>query len=115
MQDTHKKAQREEKELEIRELSLSLSSDRKSCIYRKKKAVFNPATVPLVPTFNESEVDGSFKTFESLARRNKWLENQWVSLFVPKLVGKAYMVYNNLDRDNYADKKFNCRCLLYNC
>ena len=39
-------------------------------------------------------------------KRNEWLEDQWVSLLVPKLVGRAYRVYNSLDdQNNYADIK----------
>lgn len=71
------------------------------------KKEFNPAiAAPLVPMFDETDVDGSFKAFESVARRNEWPEDQWVSLLVPKLIGKAYRVYNSLcDQNEYKELK----------
>ena len=71
-------------------------------------SAFSPAAAAsrLVPTFDESDVDGSFKAFERVANHNEWPEDQWASLLVPKLAGKAYRVYNSLsDPDNYAEIK----------
>ena len=74
---------------------------------KKILSAFSPAAAaPLVPTFDESDVDGSYKAFERVANRNEWPEDQWVSLLVPNLAGKAYRVYNSLgDQDNYAEIK----------
>ncbi|ORD93237.1 hypothetical protein ECANGB1_552 [Enterospora canceri] len=102
------KAQREDKELEIRVLTAQNESKfrQEEIDLKKKLSAFNPAiAAPLVPTFDESDVDGSFKAFESVARRNEWPNDQWVSLLIPKLVGKAYRVYNSLDQANYEDIK----------
>ncbi|ORD93070.1 hypothetical protein ECANGB1_1400 [Enterospora canceri] len=102
------RSQREDKELEIRGLTAQNESKfrQEEIDLKKKLSAFNPATAaPLVPTFDESDVDGSFKAFESVARRNEWPDDQWVSLLIPKLVGKAYRVYNSLDQANYEDIK----------
>ena len=102
---------RQEKELEMQELTLKNDAKFRGeeIDLKKKLASFNPATAaPLVPSFDESDVDGSFRAFESVAHRNEWPQEQWVSLLVPKLVGIAYRVYNNLgDKVDYEEIKSN--------
>ena len=68
-------------------------------------SAFSPAAAaPLVPSFEEPDVDGSFKAFERVAKSNEWPEHQWVSLLAPTIAGKAHRVYNSLcDQDNYAE------------
>lgn len=80
-----------------------------------KQSAFKPAeAATLVPTFDETDVDGSFRAFESVAQRNDWPREQWISLLAPKLVGKAYRVYNNLDGEvEYKEFKHYSKCLFY--
>lgn len=69
----------------------------------------NPST--LIPNFSEDDVDGFFKTFERLAERHGWPEEDRMSFVAPKLIGKAQRVYNSLDRpDDYHYAK---RQILY--
>ena len=45
--------------------------------------------VPLVPPFNESEVDKCFQHFEIVARNLKWPTYQWLLLLQIVLRGKS--------------------------
>lgn len=97
------------KDLEVKEKEISLTSDfkNKEVALKEKLATFNPAkATTLVPAFDESDVDGSFKTFENIAKKNQWPEDRWLSVLVPKLCGKASRVYNSLEcTDDYNDVK----------
>ena len=87
------------KELQIRELEVQNDSKFKEMEIdlKEKMTVFNATKVSsLVPNFDETDVDSSLKSFESVARRHHWPEDQWISLLVPKLTGKAYRVYSSL-------------------
>ena len=53
-----------------------------------------------LPAFVKEDVDSYFKTFERIAVQNEWPEDKWLSILVPKLVGKAYKVYATLDSDS---------------
>ena len=105
------KAEQLQAEKEIKQLALQNDAKFRGeeINLKKQLASFTPATAaPLVPPFDESDVDGSFRAFESVARRNGWPQDQWVSLLVPKLVGKAYRVYNSIsDEVEYEEIKSN--------
>ncbi|MPC54835.1 hypothetical protein E2C01_048764 [Portunus trituberculatus] len=81
--------QLQKKEFEIRELNAQNDSRfrQEEIDLKRQLSAFNAATAaPLVLTFDESDVDSSFKAFEGIARCNKWPEDQWASLLVPKLI-----------------------------
>ena len=45
-----------------------------------------------LPALVEENVNSYFRTFEIIAVQNEWPEEKWLSILVPKLVGKAYKV-----------------------
>lgn len=53
--------------------------------------------LPLVPSFLESDPDGSFRNFEKTAEHFKWPRTEWTWLLQPKLNGKAAVTFSNLD------------------
>ena len=52
----------------------------------------------LLPPFDETNVDGYFTTFESLAGIEEWPRDQWLIILYPKFVGKAQRVFNTLEQ-----------------
>jgi len=54
----------------------------------------------LVSPFNEQDPDSYFRDFEKTALHLKWPRVQWTWLLKTKLVGKAAIVYNNLDNND---------------
>lgn len=95
----------------MREKEVTLTSDFKSkeVALKEKLADFNPDSASsLVPSFTETYVDGSFRSYEKIERKNNMPEDQWVSVLVPKLSCKAQRVYNSLDQpDDYDNVKQN--------
>ena len=67
---------------------------------KKKQEKFDLAkNSKLVSPFNEQDPDNYFRTFEKTANHLKWPKEQWTWLLQTKLVGKAAIAYNNLDRN----------------
>ncbi len=57
----------------------------------------------LVSPFNEQDPDSYFRHFEKTALHLKWPKVQWTWLLQTKLIGKAAIVYNNLDNNDDYD------------
>ena len=70
----------------------------------KKQEKFDLAkNSKLVAPFNEQDPDNYFRTLEKTANHLKWPKEQWTWLLQTKLVGKAAIAYNNLDRNEDYD------------
>lgn len=53
-----------------------------------------------MPACIETVVGIYFRTFEKIAEQSEWKENKLLSIFVCKLVGKAYKVYVSSDKES---------------
>lgn len=83
------------KELEIKELEARGNQSLKE----RELSKFKPTKATgLLPSFDESDVDSYFRSFERLADKHNWPEDQWVTILVPKLVGKALRVFHSLNQ-----------------
>ena len=114
-----KRAQREVqeriklRELELREMQIKNDLEIKGkelqtqeLINKTKNRFKASEATTLLPTFDETNVDGYFRTFESLAGINNWPEDQWLIILYPKFTGKAQRVFNTLEQfDNYQTVK----------
>lgn len=65
----------------------------------------------MIPNFDEGDIEGSFNLFERLATKNEWPKEQWMTLIAPKLTGKSFRIFMNLDQPE--DYDFVKKQLLY--
>lgn len=64
---------------------------------------FNPCKATnLLPMFDKDDLDGYFHTIERIAKKNYWPTDQWRTVLVPKLTGKAHNIFYALEQpDDY--------------
>lgn len=96
------------RQLEVRELEIKANLNLKEQ-ESKFQIRFDPVkATKLLPSFDESDLDGYFQTFERLADKHHWPEEDWLTVLIPKLSGKALKVFNSLDQpDDYFTVKEN--------
>lgn len=90
--------------LEERKIQNELEKKSKEGEYRLKreqeKKRFKPSEASLLLPVFVDDVDSYFRAFEKIAEQNEWPRDKWLSILVPRLVGKAYRVYASADSDN---------------
>lgn len=84
-------------ELEFKHRELDQNRDLETRKLYKKSQFDLKKAVTLVPSFTESDPDGFFRSFEKTAIHLEWPKSEWPWLIQRALVGKAALVYNNLD------------------
>ena len=103
----HMQMQREEIQAEIRLTDITADKDRSHVEIEAKReqsqesrqSKFKPEKATfLLPVFSEEDIDRYFCTFERLAAKHECPEDQWVTILVPKLIGKAHRVFTSLDQ-----------------
>ena len=57
----------------------------------------------LVGSFDEDDPEAFFESFEKLAKQLEWNKKYWSVLIQTKLVGKARIIYNNLNAKDSQD------------
>ena len=91
-------------ELKKKELDINSKNKDKELQIQEKEVAFNYANVSaLVPNFEESDIDGSFRMFERIAVKQGWPKKEYMSIVGPKLSGKSLQVYANLDHPEDYD------------
>ena len=97
------------RELEINELEIKTNLNLKEKEIKLQERFDSvKATKLLPPPFDESDLDGYFQIFERLADKHQWPEDEWLTVLVPKLAGKALKLFNSLDQpDDYFTVKEN--------
>ena len=93
------------RELEVKELQIRQELEIKGKEFQTQELICNTKkrfkaseATTLLPRFDETNVDGYFRTFESLAAINDWPEAQWLIILYPKFTGKAQRVFNTLEQ-----------------
>ena len=93
------------RELELKELQIKQELEIKGKELQTQENIstlktrFNASEASsLLPPFDETNVDGYFTTFESLAGIKEWPRDQWLIILYPKFVGKAQRVFNTLEQ-----------------
>ena len=76
------------REFELRKLELNLQNPINSSTTSTNSFSYNSAS-PLLPPFNENEVENFFDIFEKLAASNNWPVNEYVNIITTKLSSKA--------------------------
>lgn len=87
----------------IRQLEESTKLKEEELKLQKEKSFNLGKSITLVPTFEESDPEKSFATFEKTAIHLKWPKAEWPWLLQPKLVGKAQKTFNHLDNTEDYD------------
>ena len=92
-----------DREVRLEELRIKEAQGRQELKIKEKELTFNISTASsLIPSFDEGDIEGSFDNFEHIATKNEWPKEEWMSVIAPKLTGKSYRIYINLDRpDDY--------------
>lgn len=88
------------RELAVKELQVRQDLEIKTREAKKEETStkFKPSeATSLWPPFDECDVDGYYRTFESLAKINEWPESHWLMILFPKFIGRAQRVFNTLD------------------
>lgn len=93
-----------DREVRLKELDQNDKFKEKELAIRVKEVSFNFATVSsIVPSFDESDIYGSFRLFERIAAKHEWPKEEWMTLVGPKLSGKSLRVFSSLDNPEDYD------------
>lgn len=87
--------------LEERNTQAEVEKQSKEDEYRLKQEQEKKRIKPSeASSFADDDVDSYFRTFEKIAEQNEWPRDNWLSILVPRLVGKAYRVNASADKDS---------------